>query len=118
MTIKVELDVFSGRPNPSWTLTPEESQDLLKEIQSLPNTDIKADLAEEGLGYRGVLLTIQSDSKASESDFTSFRICQGLVNATNNKSNVDFRDVNELEKSLLEQAKQKGFKELVESIQK
>src|SRR4051794_36286568 len=52
--MEVELDAFSGRPNPKWTLTSEEADHLLREIQSLPETK---DFPEPpDLGFRGFIL--------------------------------------------------------------
>ena len=57
--ITVELDIFSGRPNPSWTLGPAERTallDLLRDVtapagpRSLP----------PGLGYRGLVVRMTS----------------------------------------------------------
>ncbi len=52
---KVEVDVFSGRPNPSWELTTEESDELGKLIDSLPTADV-INLPEGGLGFRGFII--------------------------------------------------------------
>lgn len=51
----VELDIFSGRPNPSWELTPADSTIFLQQLRALPQT--VAGQAEEGLGYRGLVVT-------------------------------------------------------------
>jgi hypothetical protein len=52
---KVEVDVFSGRPNPSWIFTKEDEAKLIALIYSLPATDtIK--FHEEKLGFRGFII--------------------------------------------------------------
>lgn len=53
--ITVEVDVFSGRPNPNWTLTKEESAELSKLINSLPTVDM-INLPEGKLGFRGFII--------------------------------------------------------------
>ncbi|HKP36400.1 MAG TPA: hypothetical protein VJT71_06040, partial [Pyrinomonadaceae bacterium] len=48
----VELDVFSGRPNPRWSLTSEEAEDLLARISRLVSYSGRRELPP-ALGYRG-----------------------------------------------------------------
>lgn len=57
----VELDVFSGRPNPSWTLTHTQGvrlRQLLRAARDLPARHKRGPAAEPGLGYRGLILRI------------------------------------------------------------
>ncbi|MBF6213693.1 hypothetical protein IU433_28400 [Nocardia puris] len=51
----VELDLFSGRPNPAWTLTAPQARELARLLDDLPPTDRRAD--PPGLGYRGFAVT-------------------------------------------------------------
>ncbi len=53
--MRVELDIYSGRPNPSWVLTAEEATELLRRLQALPESDSGS--VREGLGYRGLVVT-------------------------------------------------------------
>ena len=57
--LKVTLDIFSGLPNPTWTLEGEAAQTVLKEIQNTRGaiTDIDADI--QPLGYRGFIIEPQ-----------------------------------------------------------
>lgn len=48
----VEVDLYSGRPNPSWSLTPEEVAQLIKRIDGLAPADEVEPPAQ--LGYRGL----------------------------------------------------------------
>ena len=50
--VAVELDAFSGLPNPVWTLTPPEADELARRLRDLPAADGPLD-PPEGLGYRG-----------------------------------------------------------------
>ena len=53
---RVEVDLYSGRPNPAWHLTAAETQSLLERCDaspSLPKTVAGAH-TPEGLGYRGL----------------------------------------------------------------
>ena len=53
--VRVELDVFSGRPNPSWVLDTADAADLIAKVERL--TRVEADAAPGAaprtLGYRG-----------------------------------------------------------------
>lgn len=51
----VEVDVFSGKPNPSFILTKEEEAELSQLISSLPTTDT-VNLPESKLGFRGFII--------------------------------------------------------------
>jgi hypothetical protein len=48
----VELDLFSGRPNPTWELDDRSAQQLEPLIEGLPPTHVPAS-EPPGLGYRG-----------------------------------------------------------------
>ncbi|MEJ2625777.1 MAG: hypothetical protein P8Z80_14920 [Pseudolabrys sp.] len=55
------MDVFSGRPNPSWTLTPAQGArvlELLRAVRDLPTLHKRDALAAPGLGYRGLIVRI------------------------------------------------------------
>jgi hypothetical protein len=54
--IEVELDVFSGRPNPRWTLDPLSSVELSRLLSGR-----SGDAAPERLGYRGFLVHLTDD---------------------------------------------------------
>jgi hypothetical protein len=49
---QIELDVFSGMPNPTWQLSGTETIDLRNKLLDLPA--IPEQTFEEPLGYRGI----------------------------------------------------------------
>lgn len=49
--VVVELDAFSGLPNPTWTLSAAEAGELAARLRDLPRAD--ATLPAPVLGYRG-----------------------------------------------------------------
>ena len=51
---EVELDIFSGMPNPTWTLTNAEGDSFLKQLASLPRTSPR--VFSGNLGYRGFIV--------------------------------------------------------------
>jgi hypothetical protein len=54
MTMRVELDVYSGRPNPSWEITAPEAELLLAALRQLPERE--GGTFPASLGYRGIVL--------------------------------------------------------------
>jgi hypothetical protein len=63
----VELDVYSGQPNPRWKLDDKICQDVLEEISRLP-TESTMIPRPEPLGYRGlsVIMDIAPSGKREE----------------------------------------------------
>jgi hypothetical protein len=58
MATMVTLDVFSGRPNPTWQLTPDEERELNGRMTSMSTfTHQRPTGVVGGLGYRGFLIT-------------------------------------------------------------
>ena len=53
---QVELDVYSGRPNPTWALSPADISLLQKKLGAMPTT--AAQPYPDRLGYRGLLVTL------------------------------------------------------------
>lgn len=59
--LRVELDIFSGMPNPTWVLTEQEEQELLDRIIAQPNLMRSPDSAPDLLGYRGMLIYVEKE---------------------------------------------------------
>jgi hypothetical protein len=60
--VKIELNVFSGRRNPSWGLTPEEITGFVATLRALPRSVGPLEFPER-LGYCGIVV---SDEDASQ----------------------------------------------------
>jgi hypothetical protein len=99
---EVELDVFSGRPNPKWTLSGQRVRDLEERLEGLE--PVQAD-EPHGLGYRGFV--IRSTSGVQVRAFNSILIL------TDARGKSSFRDQARLEQRLLEQADEHGFADLI-----
>src|SRR5690242_13956615 len=56
--MQVEIDLFSGRPNPTWELGSAESSEVLALIHGLPTCPSGPE--PEALGFRGFVLTDQN----------------------------------------------------------
>lgn len=56
--LQVELDIFSGNPNPKWVLADREEQELIDRLTAEPEQVSPAYTVEEqfGLGYRGLIV--------------------------------------------------------------
>lgn len=56
--MRVELDIYSGRPNPAWTLTAEQEGDFRGLLARLRAAGFApAGVPTPDLGYRGLLVT-------------------------------------------------------------
>src|SRR5262249_10091164 len=58
--------IYSGRPNPSWTLAPATTAEVTAALKALPALP-DGGRAEPGLGYSGMMLDVSApgDSKAT-----------------------------------------------------
>ena len=54
--LRIELDIFSGRPNPEWILTATEAAELEAMTTSLALAETPP-LPFNDLGYRGIIVT-------------------------------------------------------------
>jgi hypothetical protein len=61
--IKVTVDLFSGRPNPTWIINDRTGDDLLKKIAKQPEVISKQGSGYDGLGFRGITLELLGDEK-------------------------------------------------------
>jgi hypothetical protein len=106
----VEFDVFSGRPNPTWNLSEEETFELLEALQNLPPADKLS--RENGLGYRGFILS-NPDRAGGLAPY--IRIYDGIVTMINGHKQ-SYKDVRNIEHRLLQQASDHGYKAIVDSM--
>lgn len=90
--IPVEIDLFSGRSNPVWGLTPAEGAELMARLQSLP-VGSPAAIPDDQLGYRGLhvgpLPAQQGQREVSAAEaITAVDLGGGLINATRRDGSV------------------------------
>jgi hypothetical protein len=104
--MEVELDAFSGRPNPQWRLSADMSSEVLSKIASLPMT--KALPPEPGLGYRGFILHERN---------RSIRVFAGVIQVQESGGAIRaYVDTAGIEMELARDASRRGFKELVKEV--
>ena len=96
--VEVELEVFSGRPNPRWVLRAEEGDSLLELVGSLKESG--GPMPAAGLGYRGFIL------RDGDREIVVYR---RLVRVRRGAEEDIYRDTVGLEKRLVDGAKRRGI---------
>lgn len=81
MAVTVTLEVFSGRPDPEWTLTPHQTAGFKSRLAALSNA-APHEFSEEPLGYRGLLVR---DGRTSVKVFHGRVSREGKVYADKNR---------------------------------
>ena len=114
-TLRVELDVFSGRENPTWILSAQDERVFIEKFRSLPK--IKGEVSVwNGLGYRGLIVRGGSIENMSVGDI---KIYNGTVSAIIENNASNYSDPGRvLELWLIKTAKGHIEDELYESILK
>jgi len=78
---EVELDIFSGRPNPRWTLDGREEAELIERMSDRTVPFVAPNDTDGYLGYRGFVLRATGNTAAvltSRGLPTEFRVRDGL----------------------------------------
>ena len=78
---EVELDIFSGRPNPRWTLSPAEEAELIQRLLDRAVPLAPMTISDGKLGYRGFLVRATGATATtleSRGLPTGFRVRDGL----------------------------------------
>ncbi|MFM2313882.1 MAG: hypothetical protein RLZZ04_3158 [Cyanobacteriota bacterium] len=90
----VELDVFSGQPNPTWNLSASQCAEIEQHIGELPETAGESLQSPPALGYRGLIIHYEDQQGVRE----SIRVYRGIVQS----GRLQFRDADrKIEKWLL-----------------
>jgi hypothetical protein len=92
---EVELDIFSGMPNPTWTLTNAEADSFVKQLDALRRASARE--LSGNLGYRGFIVQCTQGANTQ-----LIRIQNGTVHISKGGMNVYAYDEDrELERWLL-----------------
>ncbi|MFO1434404.1 MAG: hypothetical protein U1F76_30710 [Candidatus Competibacteraceae bacterium] len=83
--VAVEVDIFSGRPNPVWTLSDVEAAAFIKKLSALPPAPAK--MLSNPLGYRGLIVQMTRGAQ----DYT-IQIQNGVVQAMHAGAGSYFED--------------------------
>jgi hypothetical protein len=109
MPMQVEVDVYSGRPNPRWDLSAQQAGEFLKMVRALPKAEHDSAL-NEGLGYRGLKVT---GSALSQEGYKEIVISNGIVAVREESGSQQLTDKDRaLERWLLQTGKGKLEEEL------
>jgi hypothetical protein len=65
--LEIELDIFSGMPNPTWTLSGAEEDELIERVMADPAqlSPVATEDEQFSLGYRGVLVRLVKTDDAA-----------------------------------------------------
>jgi hypothetical protein len=107
----VELDVFSGLPNPAWDLPPAGTAALLAMIGALPPSPPVS--LPTPLGYRGFLVTIADTSSASA---VTLRVYRGIVEYQGPKTAYYSDPMKQVERWLLSSSRPHIDAQLYDSV--
>lgn len=76
--LQITIDIFSGRPNPSWILEESEARQILKEIANHRGVVSSIDAGYQGLGYRGMVIEALTDDLSMRYELpATFEIANG-----------------------------------------
>ena len=96
--LEIELDAFSGRPNPRWIASSERSATISHALSSLPAAPARPE--PDHLGYRGFIL---------QQPGLHARVYEGRVTVTANGTTRTFVDSAGIEQQLIADASERGF---------
>jgi hypothetical protein len=107
---EVELDIFSGMPNPTWVLTTAEAEGLAGRLAALPRT--AASELSGRLGYRGLVVTTTDGAETR-----LIRVQSGSVHVAEGETTVHARDEGrELERWLIETGRPQLAENVIEIV--
>ncbi len=109
--MKAILDVFSGRPNPSWELTPQDAKELARRLTSMAPASRAP--AEGGLGYRG--FTIANPDKMADLP-VQISVFNGVIGLSENGHTTYYSDTNGVEDWLIRLARQQGYGAILDQL--
>ena len=94
----VELDTYSGRPNPTWTLNAPQAEHLIRRLRALQRSLPTA--PPPGLGYRGFIIRDGSEQ---------WRVYEGHIEWSDGARTRVFLDADGIEDHLKSQARTHGY---------
>lgn len=110
--LDVELDIFSGRPNPHWPLPSNQQGKLQAVFKSRADVEPPA---IPGLGYRGFIITNVARVPSLP---PQVRVFNHVVTTTDGDKVTAYRDTEGIESSLFALAREKGFHDVIERFQR
>jgi hypothetical protein len=114
--VEVELDVFSGRPNPRWRLSTEQIDRVRGQLRELAPISglVPADLqGPPGLGYRGFMIANLGQDREIP---RQFRVYGSVATVLEPDKETYYRGAEGIEETLLEHARRLGYGELIDQL--
>lgn len=109
---EVELDIFSGMPNPTWILTDAEADSFVKQLAVLSRTS--ATELSGNLGYRGFIVQCMDGANSQ-----LIRIQTGIVHISKGATNIyAYDEERKLERWLLNTGKPHLKNDLFEMVER
>jgi hypothetical protein len=59
--VRVTIDIYSGRPNPTFLLDENEAREIVRQLAAEPDTATSEEVSTGILGYRGMILELEED---------------------------------------------------------
>jgi hypothetical protein len=109
--VEVELDIFSGMPNPTWVLMDAEAESFAQRLAQLPETS--AGEPPGHLGYRGFIVRVTEGARTQV-----IRIWAGAVHVSNGATIRAADQDRELERWLLNTGRPHLKEELLEAVER
>ncbi len=112
LRVEVELDIFSGMPNPTWVLTNAEADSFVKKLAAMSRTS--ATELSGKLGYRGFIVQV-----ALGADTQLIHVQTGIVRISTGVTNVYANDEDrKLERWLLDTGESHLKNELFQTVER
>ena len=112
-TVVVFLQVYSGRPDPSWTLDDSGVQDVVGRVRQALSVPARGKPPEPVLGYRGFRI----ENRANVPDLApALTVWQGFLVTIGRQGQTEiWNDTGELERWLLDDARRHDHGELLKA---
>lgn len=103
-SMAVEADIFSGRPNPTWKLLPQEAHAIDQALAQLPQRSTPP-AAFDGLGYRGLIVRATDPQQQQR---VTIQVYYDTVSIDNGTTTTFYQDSSRsIERRLIQSAIQK-----------
>lgn len=113
-SVTVRLFIFSGRPDPEWTLDDEARDLLLSRVRDAIGKEHSNPPPPSGLGYRGFLVR---PGRPGVSELPEFTVFSGVLTVGAGPRATYSRDVAGVEELLLAQARERGYGEALDMFE-
>jgi hypothetical protein len=112
-SVCVRLLIFSGRPDPEWSLGGTFVEPLAERVRKTIGGERIHPPPAGGLGYRGFLVNCKGQEPALPAQFLIFH---GVLVEQPGPRAVYWRDSGGVEEFLLAEARQRGFDKMLEAL--